>query len=1226
MACPDFFGAPSARGAALFLNAVVSLSVWTGAQAAAPAAPGDFAKLAARGFTEVVDGTFFAGAGYRDFPNLVPDPTGEGQTRNTYAWSGAPSPAGDGSFYIGTNVDAVCIGLGGTDCDVGGGAQIWKYTPSEDLVTPGPDPNDDWGLSGHWTPVFLSPLAVDERYSYDFNSGLFPNGATLAQWIALLNDGTIRLFLEIAGFDLEMIELRIDAIEAALPGGTLYDFPRDVGYRNMALCDVDGPGGDQPERLYVATAGLPGLILWLDTTGATGVAETFSKASTLGLNANVVAAAVEEGTLLDIGYRALTCVPGFGLVTAQAGSASDPDAPTTPAVLINQDPTNPESPWVQLVDLSDPSTSDGLGKPTNQGAFQAETVGSYLYVSVGNRTEGFDLWRGDFGACTLITDALAADCVAWTRIIEQGGGRPADLLTQAANDDPDFVPSPGATLGVFGNALYVAASESGFAARSIAELFRVNNAHTASPTWELLVGWPRRDWGSGNPVKPGTFDCAVTADMADGIDDVGSDPGQLSAHDALTWRAVLDGLGFDADAGDEIIPLDPDGAADDCLPTTGAGPGWGTDLQLSAADVAALPGGEPPVSAYSFGPYQYFWRMAEYDDPATGSGPDQLYLGLLDIGLPIPADADIDLPAADAEDGYLPPGFDLMRTANGEDFHFVTRDAFGEDAVSVSVGSVSVSTVADVGVRTLFQAPSLGLVVGSGTISADVGTSVWIGTRNPEGFVPPVADAGDDQLLFSGGAIAATLNAGRSVSSFDGGTDLTCQWYQGAAAADCSGLSGAAVGASSPCDAGVPTSPLTPAGGAGTPYPFTVQVTQTLAGGGSLSACDSVTVNVSSNEAPSARLFSSVPLTDPAELPPFAVPSGGENTAEQHPFARLVDFDGDGEETYQVRGICDDVDNDLSVCAFEVADSVGNTISKQSVHCENGQALPTSGPCVVTAAITTMTPQAIADALGDPAASFDPTPEVVLVVEDVHRATRVQWSSAVAEVADSTANDAPVCRSVVQRTNPDLSLDFDPTTGLLDGNPACVDADATPLTFSVVPNGPFQPGATATGSSTTTLSYNPGAGPVVGDVDKFELEAEDSNGGGTSSNTAVLVQIGAPLDVDGDGVVSLLSDGLMIARKMLGYQGDNITSGLAIGSSCARCSAAAIEPYIEELAGKGVTDVDNNGKSELLSDGLIILRKIIGYTGTNLTSGLSIPGSCSRCGTDEIEGFLDQML
>jgi hypothetical protein len=56
----------------------------------------------------------------------------------------------------------------------------------------------------------------------------------------------------------------------------------------------------------------------------------------------------------------------------------------------------------------------------------------------------------------------------------------------------------------------------------------------------------------------------------------------------------------------------------------------------------------------------------------------------------------------------------------------------------------------------------------------------------------------------------------------------------------------------------------------------------------------------------------------------------------------------------------------------------------------------------------------------------------------------------------------------------------------------------------------------------------------------------------------------AVLDVDGDGSIAALSDGLLVVRFMFGFTGPTLVSG-AVGAGCTRCTAPAIESYLGSL-------------------------------------------------------------
>jgi len=88
------------------------------------------------------------------------------------------------------------------------------------------------------------------------------------------------------------------------------------------------------------------------------------------------------------------------------------------------------------------------------------------------------------------------------------------------------------------------------------------------------------------------------------------------------------------------------------------------------------------------------------------------------------------------------------------------------------------------------------------------------------------------------------------------------------------------------------------------------------------------------------------------------------------------------------------------------------------------------------------------------------------------------------------------------------------------------------------------------------------------------------------------------LDVDGNGSVDALTDGLMILRAMFGLTGTSVTNG-AVGPNASRTTWALIQPYIHMSA----LDLDGNGTTDALTDGLMLLRAMFGLTGTSVTNG-----------------------
>jgi hypothetical protein len=108
------------------------------------------------------------------------------------------------------------------------------------------------------------------------------------------------------------------------------------------------------------------------------------------------------------------------------------------------------------------------------------------------------------------------------------------------------------------------------------------------------------------------------------------------------------------------------------------------------------------------------------------------------------------------------------------------------------------------------------------------------------------------------------------------------------------------------------------------------------------------------------------------------------------------------------------------------------------------------------------------------------------------------------------------------------------------------------------------------------------------------------------------------LDVDGNAQAKALSDGLLIIRYLFGFTGDTLISG-AVASGATRTTADAIKAYLD--GGGMVLDADGNGQKKALSDGLLIIRYLFGFTGDTLISG-AVASGATRTTADAIAAYL----
>jgi CSLREA domain-containing protein len=153
-----------------------------------------------------------------------------------------------------------------------------------------------------------------------------------------------------------------------------------------------------------------------------------------------------------------------------------------------------------------------------------------------------------------------------------------------------------------------------------------------------------------------------------------------------------------------------------------------------------------------------------------------------------------------------------------------------------------------------------------------------------------------------------------------------------------------------------------------------------------------------------------------------------------------------------------------------------------------------------------------------------------------------------------------------------------------------------------------------TGTLGTSCSARDGLGsarPADGDGDgdaRCDAGAVESMGSGI-------------LDVDADGAVLPLTDSQLVLHHLFGLTGASLVAD-AVGAGAERSSAVAIAAYVESI--EGLLDVDGNGITEPLTDGLLILRYLLELDGAALTGGAIGPGAV-RTTSAQIVAYLDQL-
>ncbi|WP_295457264.1 DUF1566 domain-containing protein [uncultured Thiodictyon sp.] len=109
----------------------------------------------------------------------------------------------------------------------------------------------------------------------------------------------------------------------------------------------------------------------------------------------------------------------------------------------------------------------------------------------------------------------------------------------------------------------------------------------------------------------------------------------------------------------------------------------------------------------------------------------------------------------------------------------------------------------------------------------------------------------------------------------------------------------------------------------------------------------------------------------------------------------------------------------------------------------------------------------------------------------------------------------------------------------------------------------------------------------------------------------------ARLDADGDGVVAPATDGTLILRHLFGFSGTALTAG-ALGAGATR-DAEAITAYLDRTG--ALWDVDGDGRVDALTDGVLIMRYLLGRTGSALTVG-AVAAGATRTTPGQIAPYL----
>ena len=110
-------------------------------------------------------------------------------------------------------------------------------------------------------------------------------------------------------------------------------------------------------------------------------------------------------------------------------------------------------------------------------------------------------------------------------------------------------------------------------------------------------------------------------------------------------------------------------------------------------------------------------------------------------------------------------------------------------------------------------------------------------------------------------------------------------------------------------------------------------------------------------------------------------------------------------------------------------------------------------------------------------------------------------------------------------------------------------------------------------------------------------------------------------DFDKNGTIDALTDGLLLLRYAFGLRGEHITNA-AIGLD-STLTTEEIEGNIEQAL--DIADIDNDGTVSALTDGLLLLRYFFGLRGENLVNDV-VSLEATRTSASEIEAYIESYI
>ena len=133
------------------------------------------------------------------------------------------------------------------------------------------------------------------------------------------------------------------------------------------------------------------------------------------------------------------------------------------------------------------------------------------------------------------------------------------------------------------------------------------------------------------------------------------------------------------------------------------------------------------------------------------------------------------------------------------------------------------------------------------------------------------------------------------------------------------------------------------------------------------------------------------------------------------------------------------------------------------------------------------------------------------------------------------------------------------------------------------------------------------------------------NGAYAPSNGSTTLTVKSTLDVDDNGASLAESDGVLALRYLFGVSGSALTNGVTFGAGAQRTAPTAVNDYLIQV--RPLLDIDADTKVNPMTDGLLIVRYLLGLRGTALIQGAVAPApGATRTSATDIEDYIRSLI